>query len=242
MDFVNFPIVALGASLVCLIGVTLYAITQRGALRSRDEQLVVARAQAYAMLELSQAGVLFLDREHKLMGEASAAAPELLGHTCATGTAFVQVIADLVDVKTRREVVAHLESMWQADATATVDATQNPLSKVHSGSRHLALRFARLVVDGRVHHIIASIERIAAPRVVPHTIEVPVLNEDTFAKRLAGETGTRPALKIESMPAAPVEVTPAPAPMASPVTETLSPASSTPADLPAMRTGEFELG
>ena len=78
-----------------------------------------------------------------------------------------------------------------------VDATQNPLARVHSGSRHLALRFARLVVDGRVHHIIVSIERIAAPRVMPHTIEVPALNEDTFAKRLAGETGTRPALKIE---------------------------------------------
>src|SRR5678816_1910023 len=75
MDFVNFPIVALGAALICLIGVTIYAITQRGSIRSRDEQLVVARAQAYAMLELSQAGVLFLDREHRLMGEASAAAP-----------------------------------------------------------------------------------------------------------------------------------------------------------------------
>src|SRR6187455_3835941 len=115
MEFVNFPIVALGASLVCLIGVTLYAITQRGALRSRDEQLVVARAQAYAMLELSQAGVLFLDREHRLMGEASAAAPELLGHTCAPGTAFVQVIADLVDVHLRRQAVAFLETMWQAE-------------------------------------------------------------------------------------------------------------------------------
>ena len=99
MEFINFPIVALGAALICLIGVTIYAITQRGSLRSRDEQLVVARAQAYAMLELSQAGVLFLDREHKLMGEASSAAPELLGHTCATGTAFVQVIAELVDVQ-----------------------------------------------------------------------------------------------------------------------------------------------
>ena len=98
MEFLNFPTVALAAALVCLIGVTLYAITQRGSIRSRDEQLVVARAQAYAMLELSHAGVLFLDREHKLMGEASAAAPELLGHTCATGTAFVQVIADLVPV------------------------------------------------------------------------------------------------------------------------------------------------
>src|SRR6187397_1796697 len=208
MDFVNFPIVALGASLVCLIGVTLYAITQRGALRSRDEQLVVARAQAYAMLELSQAGVQFLDREHRLMGEASSASPELLGHTCGAGTAFVQVIADLVDVTVRRETVAYLEAMWQAEASAHVDATQNPVARVHSGSRHLALRFARLVVDGRVHHIIASIERIAAPRVVPHTIEVPVLNEDTFAKRLAGETGTRPALKIEPMPMVPTEMAP----------------------------------
>jgi chemotaxis protein histidine kinase CheA len=204
MELINFPTVALGAALVSLIGVTLYAISQRARLRSRDEQLVVARAQAYAMLELSQAGVLFLDREHKLMGEASAAAPELLGHTCGTGTAFVQVIAELVDVRTRREVVAHLESMWQAAATATIDATQNPLATVHSGSRHLAIRFSRLVVDGRVDHIIVSIERIAAPRIVPHTIEVPVLNEETFAKRLAGETGTRPALVLP-----PVTVTPA---------------------------------
>src|SRR6187401_853308 len=242
MEFINFPIVALGAALVCLIGVAIYAITLRSSLRSRDEQLVVARAQAYAMLELSQAGVLFLDREHRLMGEASAAAPELLGHTCGAGTAFVQVIAELVDVTVRRETVAFLETMWHAEASAHVDATQNPLARVHSGSRHLALRFARLVVDGRVHHIIVSIERISAPRVMPLTIEVPILNEDTFAKRLAGETGTRPALKIESMPAAPVEATPAPAPMASPVTETLSPAPSTPAELPAMRTGEFELG
>jgi signal transduction histidine kinase len=240
MDFVNFPIVALGAALVCLIGVAIYAITLRGSLRSRDEQLVVARAQAYAMLELSQAGVLFLDREHRLMGEASAAAPELLGHTCGAGTAFVQVIADLVDVTVRREAVAYLESMWKAEATAHVDATQNPVARVHSGSRHLALRFARLVVDGRVHHIIVSIERIAAPRVVPHTIEVPVLNEDTFARRLAGETGTRPALKIEPAPAVSVEAAPAPAPM--PVTEMPAPAMSVPAELPPMLTGEFELG
>jgi signal transduction histidine kinase len=200
VEIVNFPIVALGAALICLIGVTLYAITQRGSLRNRDEQLVVARAQAYAMLELSQAGVLFLDREHKLMGEASSAAPELVGHTCAAGTAFVQVIAELVDVKVRRETVAYLETLWKADPTAMVDATQNPLARVHAGSRHLAIRFARLVVDGRVHHIIVSIERISAPRLVPHTIEVPVLNEETFAKRLAGETGTRPALKIDSLP------------------------------------------
>ena len=200
MEFLNFPTVALGASLVCLIGMTIYAIMQRTSIRSRDEQLVVARAQAYAMLELSQAGVLFLDREHKLMGEASAAAPELLGHTCGTGTAFVQVIAELVDVKIRRETVAYLETLWQAEPSSMVDATLNPLARVHSGSRHLALRFARLVVDGRVHHIIVSIEKISAPRLVPQTIEVPVLNEDTFAKRLAGETGTRPALKLEDLP------------------------------------------
>ena len=157
MEYVNFPIVALGAALISLIGITIYAITQRAGLRNRDEQLVVARAQAYAMLELSQAGVLFLDREHKLMGEASAAAPELLGHTCGAGTAFVQVISDLVDVQLRRQAVAFLESMWQAEPSSVVDATQNPLARVHSGSRHLAIRFARLVVDGRVHHIIVSI-------------------------------------------------------------------------------------
>src|SRR5690349_7029033 len=201
MEFINFPVVALGLALICLIGVTLYALTQRSSIRSRDEQLVVARAQSYAMLELSQAGVLFLDREHKLMGEASAAAPELLGHTCGAGTAFVQVIADLVDVQVRRQAVAFLESMWKAEPTAVVDATQNPLDKVHSGARHLAIRFARLVVDGRVHHIIVSIERISAPRVMPLTIEVPILNEDTFAKRLAGETGTRPALNMAAMAA-----------------------------------------
>ncbi len=200
VEYINFPIVALGAALVCLIGVSIYAITQRGSLRSRDEQLVVARAQAYAMLELSQAGVLFLDREHKLMGEASSAAPELLGHTCGAGTAFVQAISELVDVKVRRDAVAYLEALWRADPTAMVDATQNPLARVHSGSRHLAIRFARLVVDGRVHHIIVSIERISAPRLVPHTIEVPILNEETFAKRLAGETGSRPALKLDSLP------------------------------------------
>src|SRR5688572_8760865 len=176
---------------------TIYSIMQRSSIRSRDEQLVVARAQAYAMLELSQAGVLFLDREHKLMGEASAAAPELLGHTCATGTAFVQVIAELVDVTVRREAVAYLETLWKAEPASMVDATLNPLARVHSGSRHLALRFARLVVDGRVHHVIVSVERISAPRIVPHTIEVPALDEDTFAKRLAGETGTRPALKLD---------------------------------------------
>src|SRR3954470_9510545 len=147
MEFLNFPIVALGTALICLIGVTIFAMNQRNSIRSRDEQLVVSRAQAYAMLELSQAGVLFLDREHKLMGEASSAAPELLGHTCGAGTAFVQVIADLVDVTVRRETVAYLETMWQAEASAHVDATQNPLARVHSGSRHLALRFARLVVD-----------------------------------------------------------------------------------------------
>jgi signal transduction histidine kinase len=200
VEYINFPIVALGAALVCLIGVSIYAITQRGSLRSRDEQLVVARAQAYAMLELSQAGVLFLDREHKLMGEASSAAPELLGHTCGAGTAFVQAISELVDVKVRRDAVAYLEALWGADPTSMVDATQNPLARVHSGSRHLAIRFARLVVDGRVHHIIVSIERISAPRLVPHTIEVPALNEETFAKRLAGETGSRPALKLDSLP------------------------------------------
>jgi len=202
VEFLNFPTVALGASLICLIGMTIYAIMQRTSIRSRDEQLVVARAQAYAMLELSQAGVLFLDREHKLMGEASAAAPELLGHTCATGTAFVQVIAELVDVKLRRETVAYLETLWKAEPSSMVDATLNPLARVHSGSRHLALRFARLVVDGRVHHIIVSIEKISAPRIVPQTIEVPVLNEDTFARRLAGETGTRPALKLDELPPA----------------------------------------
>ncbi len=210
MDFINFPTVALGAALISLIGVTIYAITQRGSLRSRDEQLVVARAQAYAMLELSQAGVLFLDREHKLMGEASSAAPELLGHTCTTGTAFVQAIAELVDVKIRRETVAYLETLWQADPAAMVDATMNPLARVHSGSRHLAIRFARLVVDGRVHHIIVSIEKISAPRLVPHTIEVPVLNEDTFAKRLAGETGTRPALVMPESTRPPAPPAPAP--------------------------------
>jgi chemotaxis protein histidine kinase CheA len=264
MEFLNFPIVALGAALICLIGVTLYALTQRGSLRSRDEQLVVARAQAYAMLELSQAGVLFLDREHKLMGEASAAAPELLGHTCGAGTAFVQVIADLVDVGVRRETVAYLETMWKADASAQVDATQNPLARVHSGTRHLALRFSRLVVDGRVHHIIVSIERIAAPRVVPHTIEVPALNEDTFARRLAGETGTRPALKIDSIPtSATPEATSADQAAAATMPAAVSPApdfqfpvlqapaahapaaqfaSQSPNDMPPMLTGEFELG
>ncbi len=255
MEVLNFPIVALAAALVSLIGVTLYAITQRGSLRNRDEQLVVARAQAYAMLELSQAGVLFLDREHKLMGEASAAAPELLGHTCGTGTAFVQVIAELVPVTLRRETVAYLEALWKAEPTAVVDATQNPLQRVHSGSRHLALRFSRLVVDGRVHHIIVSIERISAPRLVPHTIEVPALNEETFAKRLAGETGTRPALDLSALPpiieagaagqAAPpptqpvAEVAVAPP---SPQPAITSADASPVAALAPMSTGEFELG
>jgi len=263
MEFLNFPIVALGMALICLIGVTIYAITQRGSLRSRDEQLVVARAQAYAMLELSQAGVLFLDREHKLMGEASSAAPELLGHTCGAGTAFVQVIADLVDVHVRRQAVAFLESMWQAEASSVVDATQNPLARVHSGARHLAIRFARLVVDGRVHHIIVSIERISAPRVMPFTIEVPVLDEETFAKRLAGETGSRPALNVAAMVASPeVPAVPVAAPVAAPVlaadpAPTIASANApdvapkaapavaaagNAAPLAPMSTGEFELG
>jgi signal transduction histidine kinase len=259
VDFLNFPIVALGTALICLIGVTIYAITQRTSIRSRDEQLVVARAQAYAMLELSQAGVLFLDREHKLMGEASAAAPELLGHTCATGTAFVQVVAELVPVGVRRDTVAYLETLWQAEPTSVVDATLNPLQRVHSGSRHLAIRFSRLVVDGRVHHIIVSIERISAPRLVPQTIEVPVLNEETFAKRLAGETGTRPALDLEAMrAAAALEPGSAETPVASQAAAVAAQASASttmPAPpmtaaatlpssvtLPAMTTGEFELG
>ncbi len=238
MEFINFPIVALGAALICLIGVTIYAITQRGSLRSRDEQLVVARAQAYAMLELSQAGVLFLDREHKLMGEASSAAPELLGHTCAAGTAFVQAIAELVDVRIRRDTVAYLETLWSADPSAMVDATLNPLARVHSGARHLAIRFARLVVDGRVHHIIVSIERISAPRLVPHTIEVPVLDEDTFARRLAGETGTRailnaplPQISVDAVEAGAVEL-PAPATQPAPVVSA-PPAMPAAAETPA---------
>jgi signal transduction histidine kinase len=257
MEFLNFPIVALGAALICLIGVTIYALTQRTSIRNRDEQLVVARAQAFAMLELSQAGVLFLDREHKLMGEASASAPELLGHTCATGTAFVQVIAELVDVTVRRETVAYLESMWKAEPTAVVDATANPLQKIHSGPRHLAIRFARLVVDGRVHHIIVAIERISAPRLVPHTIEVPVLDEETFARRLAGETGTRAAALPEPAPvktetpamaAAPAAIAPVvAAPVATaPATTapTTAPVATTPVATPAASalTGEFELG
>jgi signal transduction histidine kinase len=236
MEYINFPIVALGAALICLIGVTLYAITQRGSLRSRDEQLVVARAQAYAMLELSQAGVLFLDREHRLMGEASAASPELLGHVCGAGTPFVQVIADLVNSNVRRDAVAYLETLWKADPNAVVDATTNPLVRVHSGSRHLTIRFSRLVVDGRAHHIIVSVERISAPRLVPHTIEVPALNEETFAKRLAGATGIRAALNVEGMirSAELLETGTAeqPAPMI----------TALPAALPPMATGEFELG
>jgi signal transduction histidine kinase len=253
MDVLNFPVIALGAALIGLIGVTIYAITQRGSIRSRDEQLVVARAQAYAMLELSQAGVLFLDREHKLMGEASAAAPELLGHTCAAGTAFVQVIAELVPVEVRRETVAHLESMWKAEPNALIDATQNPLQRVHSGSRHLAIRFSRLVVDGRVHHIIVSIERIAAPRIVPHTIEVPALDEETFARRLAGETGTRPALKLDAAAQVALEskAGETAAPAVAPETPSAAPAQATVTSLapaaaasliPPMSTGEFELG
>jgi hypothetical protein len=256
MEFINFPVVALGLALVCLIGVTLYALTQRASIRSRDEQLVVARAQSYAMLELSQADVLFLDREHKLMGEASAAAPELLGHTCSAGTAFVQVIADLVDVQVRRQAVAFLETMWKAEPTAVVDATLNPLARIHSGARHLAIRFARLVVDGRVHHIIVSIERISAPRVMPHTIEVPVLDEDTFAKRLAGETGTRPALNVASMasstePAIAVDpiaiaaaavTLPAPASLPAETAFSGAPAKPEAAVIPPVSTGEFELG
>lgn len=253
MEYINFPIVALGLALITLIGVTIYAITQRGSLRSRDEQLVVARAQSYAMLELSQAGVLFLDREHKLMGEASSAAPELLGHTCGAGTAFVQVIAELVPVSVRREAVAYLESLWKAEPTAVVDATLNPLIKVHSGARHLTIRFSRLVVDGRVHHVIVSIERISAPRLVPQTIEVPVLDEDTFAKRLAGETGVRPALIPHAdelmepgsaeQPAAAPMVAAQPAPATGTITSL--PAISAVAPVPAtqrMLTGEFELG
>ena len=43
MEFINFPIVALGASLICLIGVTIYAISQRAGLRSRDEQIHILR-------------------------------------------------------------------------------------------------------------------------------------------------------------------------------------------------------
>jgi signal transduction histidine kinase len=244
MEYLNFPILALAAALVCLIGVSIYAIMQRGALRNRDEQLVVARAQAYAMLELSQAGVLFLDREHKLMGEASAAAPELLGHTCAPGTAFVQALSEVVDVHMRRQAVAYLESLWQADPTAVVDATANPLQRVHSGSRHLAIRFARLVVDGRVHHIIVSLERISAPRIVPHTIEVPVLNEDTFAKRIAGETGTRAALKIPMSGAdeASIEAPAAeqPTPTAAPASEPAKPEVTQTAS--AEMTSDFDLG
>ena len=96
--------------------------------------------------------------------------------------------------------------MWKAEAIRGGRRhAESAGASVHSGARHLAIRFARLVVDGRVHHIIVSIERISAPRVMPHTIEVPVLNEDTFAKRLAGETGTRPALNMAAMAVEPAQ-------------------------------------
>lgn len=248
MDFLNFPTVALALALISLIGMTIYALTQRGALRSKDEQLVVARAQSYAMLELSQAGVLFLDREHKLMGEASAAAPELLGHTCGAGTEFVQAISDLVPLNVRRDTVAHLESMWKTVPTETVDATQNPLQRVHSGSRHLAIRFSRLVVDGRVHHIIVSIERISAPRLVPHTIEVPSLDEETFARRLAGETGARPSAFATAADGSSLEAGTAEHAMITSLPGTTAARAAAPAPAPpqlpmlAPLPGEFDLG
>ncbi len=207
MEFLTFPIAALGFALICLIGVTVSALTMRASLRARNEQLVVARAQAYAMLELSQAGVLFIDRDLNLMGDASAVAPELLGHPCNAGTPFVQVLVDLVSGDVRRAAIEHLDMLWKADPTAVVDATANPLARVHSRDRHLAIRFSRLVVDGLVHHIIMSVERVSAPRLVPATIEVPMLDEDTFARRLAGETGAHKVLReptISELPAAAV--------------------------------------
>jgi signal transduction histidine kinase len=149
--------------------------------------------------------------------------------------------------------VAYLDTLWRAEPTAVVDATLNPLVKVHSGARHLTIRFSRLVVDGRVHHIIVSIERISAPRVVPQTIEVPVLDADTFAKRLAGETGTRPALEYATpdelmepgsaeLPAAP-RVGSALAADAARVTELPAMSAIAPPPVPPpMVTGEFELG
>jgi signal transduction histidine kinase len=117
-----------------------------------------------------------------------------------------------------------------------------------------------------VHHIIVSIERISAPRVVPHTIEVPALNEDTFAKRLAGETGTRPALNLTAaaarfepgsaeaatVPAPDPAPTPMPMPMPMPtpaspdidvpLTAAASTLPSPPNASTPMTTGEFELG
>ena len=129
MEFLNFPIVALGAALICLIGVTIYAITQRGSLRSRDEQLVVARAQAYAMLELSP-GRRVVPRSRtqahgrSLVGRAGVVRPHLRRrHRVRAGRS-----PSWCDVNVRREAVAYLESMWQAEPTAVVDATQNPLA------------------------------------------------------------------------------------------------------------------
>ena len=39
MELINFPIVALGAALVCLIGMTIFAISQRARLRSRPNRV-----------------------------------------------------------------------------------------------------------------------------------------------------------------------------------------------------------
>ena len=188
MEFLNFPIVALGAALDL-------PDRRDASMRSRSAAACVRATSSWwwrarrptPCSSCRQAGVLFLDREHKLMGEASAAAPELLGHTCGAGTAFVQVIAELV----RRERAPRSRRL----SRIAVEGRAQPRwstprrirwQRVHSGSRHLAIRFSRLVVDGRVHHIIVSIERISAPRLVPHTIEVPVLERGNFRQAAGG--------------------------------------------------------
>jgi two-component system, chemotaxis family, sensor kinase CheA len=72
---------------------------------------------------------------------------------------------------------------------------------------------------------------------------VPVLNEETFAKRLAGETGTRPALKQEALAAMTaaeaLETGAAEQPAVSPRPAI---ASGAPPEIPPMSTAEFELG
>ena len=142
---------------------------------------------------------MFLDREHKLMGEASAAAPELLGHTCGAGTAFVQV-----DLRAGRRASAPRGGRVPGIAVAgraDRDRRRNPEP---AGAR--AFRFASsgdpfCAPGGRrpraPHHRVDRAHCRATHHAAHHR-GARRSNEDTFAKRLAGETGSRPALVLDS--------------------------------------------
>lgn len=135
-------------------------------LNDYDRKVEAAQRETAEILGTVKEGLFLLDHGFRIGSQYSASLPQILGRPVAPGDDFRAVLKGMLPASLLEPSCDYLELLLGDRVKESLVATLNPLTSVEvsvgHARRYLTLTFNRVVVEGRISHLLVTVSDVTA--------------------------------------------------------------------------------